>query len=380
MEIPYESMAKRNLGLYIDVVSFMGGTPMPDVSRKRFIESCFWLALPLPAIHFSSFISMDTELDNKVAVRINSDFEPGYFKMKRSGELRKRGESLWKLMDSCELCPRMCAAERLDGEKGFCEASSQLEIASFHPHHGEEDALVGKGGSGTVFFTNCNLRCVFCINYDISQEGAGEKRTIEDLAAMMLKLQHIGCHNINVVTPTHYSAHILLALDLAADHGLSLPLVYNTCGWERPEILKVLDGIVDIYLPDFKYFDSVAADTYSSGADTYPQVTRDAILEMNRQVGVAKPAADGLMYRGLMIRHLVLPNNVSRSAEIMKWIATYLPKNTYVNIMSQYRPTYKPFDHEKINRRITRTEYLTVVNAAKDAGLTNLDIQGVPFY
>jgi putative pyruvate formate lyase activating enzyme len=367
------------IGLYIYLVS-LGGILMTNVSRKRFLESCFWLALPLPAVQISSLIAHDTQQHKRINARINPEFEPGYLKMKHSGELKKRGESLWKLMESCELCPRMCAAERLDGEKGFCEASSQLEIASFHPHHGEEDALVGNGGSGTVFFTNCNLRCVFCINYDISQEGAGEQRSIEDLAAMMLKLQQIGCHNINVVTPTHYSAHIILALDLAADHGLSLPLVYNTCGWERLKILKVLDGIVDIYLPDYKYFDPIAADTYSSGADSYPQMTGDAILEMNRQVGVAKPAVDGLMYRGLMIRHLVMPNNVSRSAEIMKWIATNLPIDTYVNIMSQYRPTYKAFDYEKINRRITRAEYLTVVNTAKEAGLTNLDVQGVPFY
>jgi len=251
-----------------------------------------------------------------------------------------------------------------------------LEIASFHPHFGEERPLVGTGGSGTIFFANCNLRCVFCINYDISQEGSGKAESIETFARMMLKLQQIGCQNINIVTPTHYSPHILLALDLASQEGLRLPLVYNTCGWEKEDILKVLDGIVDIYLPDFKYSDGEMADTYSSGADTYPEVTQKALLEMHRQVGVAKPNSDGIMKRGLMIRHLVMPNNVSGTQNVIKWIAENLPKDTYVNIMSQYRPTYKAHEYPEINRRITKDEYKQAVTYAQDLGLTNLDVQG----
>jgi putative pyruvate formate lyase activating enzyme len=195
---------------------------------------------------------------------------------------------------------------------------------------------------------------------------------------MMLHLQEIGCHNINIVTPTHYSAHIVLALDIAAAQGLRLPLVYNTCGWERLEILKMLDGIVDIYLPDFKYADSAMASRYSSGADTYPQITQAALLEMHRQVGVAKPADDGLMHRGLMIRHLVMPNRVSGTREVIDWIARNLPKETYVNLMSQYRPMYKAFDYPKISRQLTRDEYTEVVDYARRAGLTNLDVQGPP--
>lgn len=307
------------------------------------------------------------------------DFEPGYLKLHRTGELKKRGEMLWAMMEACTLCPRMCGANRLKGERGICHANSQLEISSFNPHFGEEKPLVGRGGSGTIFLTNCSLRCVFCINWEISQGGEGAVRSIETFSDMMLALQSTGCHNINVVTPTHYSPHILLALDLAASKELKLPLVYNTCGWERIEMLKILDGIVDIYLPDCKYGDNRMAAKYSSGADTYVDVTKNALLEMHRQVGVAKPAKDGLMYRGLMIRHLVMPNNVSGTGEVIKWIAENLPKETYLNLMSQYRPMYKAFDYPEIARTITRKEYMDAVNWAKEAGLTNLDIQGYYF-
>ena len=235
---------------------------------------------------------------------------------------------------------------------------------------------MGTGGSGTVFFTHCGLRCVFCINWQISQGGCANRARIEDLAAMMLDLQSQGCHNINVVTPTHYSAHIVRALDIAAAKGLRLPVVYNTCGWERLEILKLLDGVVDIYLPDYKYADGAMAAKYSSGAESYPEVTQAALLEMHRQVGVAKPAQDGLLYRGVIIRHLVMPNNIGGTKKVIEWIAANLPKDTYVNIMSQYRPMYKAFDYPEIARRITRQEYTEAVALAKALGLTNLDIQG----
>jgi len=301
-------------------------------------------------------------------------------KLHRSGELKKRGEELWSIMESCKLCPRECGVNRLEGNKGFCQASSRLEILSYHPHFGEEKPLVGKGGSGTIFLTNCGLRCVFCINWEISQGGIGRARSIEDMAEMMLDLQRIGCHNINVVTPTHYSPHIILAVDIAAGKGLRLPLVYNTCGWERLEIVKMLDGIVDIYLPDFKYSDGRMAAKYSSGSDSYPGITQAALLEMHRQVGVAKPAGDGIMKRGLMIRHLVMPNGVSGTRKVIEWIAENLPEDTYLNIMSQYRPMYKASDYPEISRQITRREYKEAVNWAEQAGLTNLDIQGYPLW
>jgi putative pyruvate formate lyase activating enzyme len=367
-----------------------------EQSRRQFISSCLCLAISGFGSALISLCSgckkeeestslpgiLDHEKKERLTVggvaKIDPNFEPAYLRLHRSGELKKRGEGLWNMMKNCELCPRTCGINRLDGDEGFCQASSQLEISSYHPHFGEEKSLVGSGGSGTIFLSNCGLRCVFCINWEISQGGRGKPASIENMADMMLGLQEIGCHNINVVTPTHYSPHIVLAVDTAAQKGLRLPLVYNTCGWERLEILKKLDGIIDIYLPDFKYSDSKMAEKYSSGAETYPETTKAALLEMHRQVGVAKPASDGLMYRGLMIRHLVMPNRVSGTKEIIEWIADNLPKETYLNIMSQYTPTYQAFEYSEISRRITSKEYLEAIRWANEAGLTNLDIQGWP--
>ena len=370
---------------------------MKDQSRRRFIKSCFYLAISGFSFALMSLFTGCKKKGNSTSLanifdhkkkgqsmvesvaNIDPNFEPGYLKLHRTGELKKRGEELWEIMGSCKLCPRQCGVNRLEGDEGFCQASSQLEISSYHPHFGEERPLVGSGGSGTIFFTNCGLRCVFCINWEISQGGEGKPRSIENMAKMMLDLQRIGCHNINIVTPTHYSPHVVLALDIAAGRGLRLPLVYNTCGWERLEILKKFNGIVDIYLPDFKYSDGKMAAKYSSGSETYPEMTKASLLEMHRQVGVAKPAGDGLMYRGLMIRHLVMPNGVSGAKEVIRWIAKNLPKDTYLNIMSQYRPMYKAFDYPEISRGITRKEYSEAIRCAKEVGLTNLEIQGYPF-
>jgi putative pyruvate formate lyase activating enzyme len=364
---------------------------MEGQTRRHFVKSCFFFAAaglgsallsPLARLTggrgAGSVIAalLGSEKGDATGAAIDPSFVPAYMKLRETGELAERGAKLWRIMEKCELCPRRCRVNRLDGAEGFCHASSQLEISSYHPHFGEERSLVGKGGSGTVFFANCGLRCVFCINWEISIGGEGDDRSIDDLARMMLKLQEIGCHNINIVTPTHYSPHVVLALDRAAGKGLRLPLVYNTCGWERPEILRELDGIVDIYLPDFKYADGAMASKYSSGAESYPDVTKRALVEMNRQVGVARPAADGLVYRGLMIRHLVMPNDVGGSKQVFEWIAANLPKDTYVNIMSQYRPMHRAFEFPDIARRLTRAEYRDAVRWAKEAGLTNLDIQG----
>jgi len=370
--------------------------PRKPSSRRKWIQSCLWLGLSgLASTVVSLWAGCKREEEPAVGMRvlfleekkrptvaetaqINPSFEPAYLSQHRSGELKKRGEVLRNIMKSCELCPRQCGANRLAGEKGFCQADSQVEVSAYHPHFGEERSLVGRGGSGTIFLTHCNLRCVFCSNWQISQGGCDRPRKLEELAAMMLNLQQTGCHNINLVTPTHYSPHILLAVDVAAGKGLRLPIVYNTCGWERVEILKQLDGIVDIYLPDFKYADGERAAKYSSGAETYPEITKAALLEMHRQVGVARPAADGLMYRGLMIRHLVMPNGVSGTKQVIEWIAAGLPKDTYLNLMSQYRPMYKASKYPEISRPITRAEYHDAVTWARAAGLTNLDIQGYP--
>lgn len=339
------------------------------ISRRNIIKS--FLLSPI-AVHAPLFRSVQSP----VRRFSKPDFEPGYLKLHQTGELKQRGEMLWKKMESCQLCPRMCGANRLKGESGFCGANSSLEISAFHPHFGEEKPLVGTGGSGTIFLTNCSLRCVFCINWEISQGGEGSRKSINQFADMMLSLQKMGCPNINFVTPTHYSPHILLAVDKAASKGLKVPLVYNTCGWERVEILRIIDGIVDIYLPDFKYSDSEKASKYSSGAETYPEMTKEALKEMHRQVGTAHPVENGLMQRGLMIRHLVMPNNVSGSKEVVKWIAENLPKDTYVNLLSQYTPVYKANSYPEISRKITMDEYSEVISYAKAAGLTNLEIQG----
>ncbi|MCP4746728.1 MAG: radical SAM protein [Desulfobacteraceae bacterium] len=356
---------------------------LKKITRRNILKitATVFLKLGLPSIFL---IARKTEASsNPLAAVINkysntdSGFEPAYLKLRKTGELKERANRLWGIMESCRLCPRKCGVNRLKGMRGFCHSpGATLVISSFHPHFGEEKPLVGRGGSGTIFLTHCNLRCVFCQNWEISQLGVGFKRDADELAGMMLHLQKIGCHNINFVTPTHYSAHILKAIDIAAEQGLRLPIVYNTSGFERLEILEILDGIVDIYLPDFKYWDSDMSSKYSSGARNYPEITREAILEMDRQVGVARPAKDGIMQRGLMIRHLIMPNNTGGSEQVMEWIAQNLPKDTYINIMGQYSPRFKAYDYPDLSRRITRKEYKKVVIRAKELGLTNLDIQG----
>lgn len=301
-------------------------------------------------------------------------FGPVYLKLHSTGELKERGKLLWDRLASCDLCPRECRVNRLTGETGFCKAGSQLKVASFNAHFGEERSLVGVGGSGTIFLSHCNLGCVFCQNWDISHQGGGTDCSIEELAAMMLHLQEDGCENINVVTPTHYSPHLLLGLDLAASRGLSIPLVYNTCGWERHDVLTLLNGVVDIYLADFKYTDPDMAATYSADAENYPGTTKSALIEMNRQVGVAMPKKSGRILGGLMIRHLVMPGKVSGSMEAVRWIAAHLPADTYVNLMLQYRPAYRAHLYPEIDSPVSRSQYIEIVDEARRCGLTNLDV------
>lgn len=347
---------------------------MGKMSRGEFFKYCACLALGGWAYFFprAMFASGGRA---KTGTFERMDFEPSYLALQRSGELRRRGRALWERMRDCDLCPRQCGVNRLKGERGTCRATAELMISSHHPHFGEERPLVGRGGSGTIFFAHCGLRCVFCINWEISHKGQGAVRTISDLGAMMLELQEMGCSNINVVTPTHYLPHILLALDEAASRGLKLPLVYNTCGYEKLDILKLLDGVVDIYLPDFKYWSSEMADKYSARAKQYPEMVQAALLEMQRQVGVAKAGPHGLVRRGLMLRHLVMPNDVSGSQQVIEWIAANLPKDTCLNVMSQYRPMHRAFEYPEIAREVRAEEYLRVVRRAKELGLTNLDIQ-----
>jgi len=302
---------------------------------------------------------------------------PAYEKLEMEGKLAQRIKQAYAIFENCQLCPRKCGVNRQKGEKGFCRAPVKPVIFSYHPHFGEEMSLVGEKGSGTIFFSNCNLRCVFCQNWPIAHEGKGKEVQDEDLAGSMLHLQKMGCHNINLVTPTHVMPNILNATRIALKKGLHLPLMYNTSGYEPLEILKMLEGIVDIYKPDMKYMDADKAAKYSAGASDYPEVTKKAIVEMHRQVGVLKLDKRGMAIRGVIIRHLVMPNRVAGTEKFVKWIAETLPKSTYVNIMAQYRVEYKAYDYPEIARGITEQEFLEAMDSAEKYGLTNLDPQSI---
>jgi putative pyruvate formate lyase activating enzyme len=300
-------------------------------------------------------------------------FEPAYWRLEAEGAFADRIAQAYALFEECELCPRRCGVDRTKGERGFCRAPVKPVIYSAHPHFGEEKPLVGLSGSGTIFFSNCNLRCVFCQNWPIAHKGEGKKVTDAEVARMMLKLQRIGCHNINLVTPTHVMPNILSATRIAMSEGLRIPLVYNTSGYERLEIIRLLDGIVDIYLPDMKYTDPKQADTYSAGAFDYPEIAMKAVIEMNRQVGVLDVDKRGIARRGLIIRHLVMPNRVAGTKRFVEWVARELPRSTYLNIMPQYRVEYKAYDYPKIARGITNEEFIEAIAWAEEEGLTNID-------
>jgi len=302
---------------------------------------------------------------------------PAYEKLEKEGKLAERVKHAYAIFENCQLCPRRCGVNRKKGGRGFCRAPTRIVVFGAQPHFGEEMSLVGHNGSGTIFFSNCNLRCIFCQNWPISHEGRGKEISDEELADMMMNLQKIGCHNINLVTPTHVMPNILNATRIALTRGLRLPLVYNTSGYERSEMLKILDGIVDIYLPDMKYMDVDKAAKYSAGASDYPEVTKKAIIEMNRQVGELALDKRGIATRGLMIRHLVMPNRVAGTEKFVRWVAETLPRSTYVNIMAQYHVEYKAFDHPEISRGITAQEFLEAMAWAEKYGLTNLDPQSV---
>ncbi len=293
---------------------------------------------------------------------------PSYRTRLTPQQIQERAGRLRELVDECTLCPRACGARRLQGKIGVCRTADGVVISGASPHYGEEEPLVGSGGSGTIFFSSCNLKCLFCQNYEISHLRGGRPVSIEGLAARMLWLQELGCHNINLVTPTHVIPQIVLALARAADDGLVLPLVYNCGGYESVETLRVLEDIVDIYMPDIKYGHNEPARKYS-GAKDYWDVVRTAVKEMYRQVGNLKVDDQGVAYRGLLIRHLVLPGDVVCSENILRFIARDVSADAYVNIMDQYRPAYRACFHEQINRRITSKEYAEVVACAHRLGL-----------
>ncbi len=296
---------------------------------------------------------------------------PSYLELHEKGLLKNRAASLREILTDCRLCPHGCGVDRIAGERGLCKTGVRAVVSAFHPHRGEEACLSGRRGSGTIFFTHCNLACIFCQNYDISHQGRGEEVSAGELAGMMLRLQDMGCHNINLVSPTHQVPAIVEALIEAVPRGLRLPLVYNTGGYDAVPTLELLEDIVDIYMPDFKYMDSESA-REMSGAEDYPVAAMAALREMHRQRGDLHIDDEGLAHRGLLVRHLILPNNRAATDRVLAFLAD-LSKNTYVNLMDQYRPEYRARECFDLRRRITLQEYDEAVATARSLGLYRLD-------
>lgn len=338
-------------------------------TRRLFLHESF-VALG-SSLFLSSSPSLFARGTNLSKTDETTDY-PSYIKLHKSGELSERIKSLKSIYESCHLCPRDCRVDRTKGQLGHCQASDRVKVSSANPHFGEESPLVGKYGSGTIFFSHCGLRCVYCQNYTISIEGEGIEIADRRLADSMIALQKMGCHNINVVTPTHYVPNIVSALEKAIQRGLKIPLVYNTGGYDKLEVLQLLDGVIDIYMPDCKYMDPKHAATYSAGAYSYPYYVKIALKEMFRQVGDLV-VEKGIARRGLIIRHLVLPNRIAGTEQFLKFVAENLSKNTYLNIMRQYRPEHRAKEYPELARRINRKEYTEALQWAKKYGLFRLD-------
>ena len=299
-------------------------------------------------------------------------WQPVYLGTHRRGELQAKIAAASDILNQCTLCPHHCLVDRHHGELGLCRTGDQPVVSSYGPHFGEEDPLVGSRGSGTIFFTHCNLYCIFCQNYEISHGGEGEEISIPDLAAMMILLQKRGCHNINFVTPSHQVYQVLSALPAAIEAGLNVPLVYNTGGYDAVETLRLLDGVVDIYMPDFKFWDPAVAAELCQGAN-YPEIARQAFKEMHRQVGDLVLDENGVARRGLLVRHLVLPDGLAGTKEVMEFLAREISPNTYVNVMGQYRPCGRASEHASLRKFLTGVEHAEAMRLAQEAGLTRLD-------
>lgn len=303
----------------------------------------------------------------------SSDFQPAYLQL-ASGELQARATKAIARLAECTLCPRKCGAARQRGDTGECRTGRYARVSSYFAHHGEEACLRGRRGSGTIFFSGCNLHCVFCQNFELSWGREGKEVSPGELAEIMLGLQEQGCHNINLVTPSHVVAQILEALAAAVAQGLRLPLVFNTSAYDRVETLALLDRVVDVYMPDFKFWTSAAGARYAGAAD-YPEVAREAIAEMQRQVGYLVFDEEGIAIRGVLLRHLVMPGAGASTAAILAWIASFLGRETYVNLMAQYRPWGLVSDatFPEIARCLTASEYRNAVSAAQALGLRRGD-------
>lgn len=302
---------------------------------------------------------------------MSGNFIPAYKRLSTS-ELWEKVKTAEAILKKCTLCPRNCEVDRTAGERGVCKTGDRPFVASWGPHFGEEKPLVGRFGSGTIFFSFCNLKCIYCQNWTISHLGEGDEVSFERLAEIMLEIQGMGCHNINLVTPTHQMPMILHSLAIAAEKGLNIPIVYNCGGYESIEAIRILDGVIDIYMPDFKYSDPEMAMKYSKAKD-YPHVAKAAIKEMHRQVGDLIIDDRGIALRGLLVRHLVLPGGIAGTEEIVRFIAEEISKDTYINIMDQYYPCYKAFEHPPLDRRITTKEYTEAIELALKAGLRRID-------
>lgn len=307
---------------------------------------------------------------------MSDPFSPAYLSLLAGGELERRARTARERLADCRLCPRECRVNRLAGEKGVCRTGGFAVVASHGPHFGEEDVLVGSGGSGTIFFSHCNLGCVFCQNWEISHLGEGREVAPEELASMMISLQEKGCHNINLVTPSHVAAQVLEALVLASAKGLTLPIVYNSSGYDAVETLRLLDGVVDIYMPDFKFWSQESARRLCKAPD-YPAKARAAIREMHRQVGDLLTGPANIARRGLLVRHLVMPGGLEETREILAFLAREISANTFVNVMEQYHPCGQAHKYPSIDRSLTRQEYLAALDLAREAGLSRLAGSGV---
>ncbi len=299
-------------------------------------------------------------------------FEPAYIRTLNEGEFPEKIRQAQEMMRQCRVCPRNCGVNRLGGEKGFCELGPRAVVSSANPHFGEELPLVGAHGSGTIFFASCNLKCIFCQNFEISHLMEGRETDSPALAQLTLGLQRMGCHNINFVTPSHVVPAILEAVHLAAQSGLNVPLVYNTGGYDSVETLNLLDGVIDIYMPDIKFMDSGISKALMNAAD-YPEVVRAAVREMHRQVGYLRTDETGVATRGLLVRHLVMPDDLAGTREAMRFLAREISTDTYVNIMNQYRPCGRAFEHPSTKRSITNEEYGRAIETANEEGITRLD-------
>ena len=349
------------------------------MTRRKFIKACF-AAAGLTALGGWNSRSWARGMPEQESIpgvpngrngnRLQNGYRPRYLELEASGELQRRERLLWEKMESCDLCPRRCHVNRMAGRAGACSVAQTFRVASHRVGFGEERPIVGRSGTGEIFFSNCNLLCIFCQNWTIAHNGDGRVTSHSDLANIMLMLQNRGAVNINLITPTHLTPHIVTAVRLAIAQGLNIPLIYNTSGYETLEVIRLLDGFIDIYQPDFKFQNSEIAVRFLQGAPDYAGYTAAAIKEMHRQVGTLREI-DRSAYRGLLVRHLVLPENLAGTDTFVRWVASELGTDTHVNIMAQFWPAFRARYHPPLHRRITAREFDDAMRWAREAGLRN---------